>query len=58
MPADEPVGRGITKVSISIYFESLEGLKKMIEMGFKEGFTVTLNGLTNLLNNFKEIENE
>jgi len=31
---------GITKVSISIYFESLEELEKMIEMGFKEGFTV------------------
>ena len=41
--------KGITKVSISIYFESLEELEKMIEMGFKEGFTVTLNELTNLL---------
>ena len=40
---------GITKVSISIYFESLEELEKMIEMGFKEGFTVTLNELTNVL---------
>ena len=39
-----------TKVSISIYFESLEELEKMIEMGFKEGFTMTLNELTNLLN--------
>lgn len=38
-----------TKVSISIYFESLEELEKMIEMGFKEGFTVTLNELTTLL---------
>src|ERR1700754_3269338 len=35
----------ITKVSISIYFESLEELGKTIEMGFKEGFTVTLNEL-------------
>ena len=40
---------GITKVSISIYFESLDELEKMIEMGFKEGFTVTLNELTSLL---------
>jgi uncharacterized protein YndB with AHSA1/START domain len=47
-----------TKVSISVYFESLEDLKKMIEMGFKEGFTMTINELANLLKNFKEIENE
>jgi len=45
---------GITKVSISIYFESLEELEKMIEMGFKEGFTVTLNELTNLLKTLKK----
>ena len=40
---------GITKLSISICFESFEELEKMIEMGFKEGFTVTLTELTNLL---------
>ena len=40
---------GITKVSISIYNESLERMEKMIEMGFKEGFTKTLNELTNVL---------
>lgn len=40
---------GITKVSISIYNESLERVEKMLEMGFKEGFTMTLNELTNLL---------
>lgn len=40
---------GITKVSISIYNESLERLEKMIEMGFKEGYTVSLNQLENLL---------
>ena len=51
---DDPVGRGITKVSISIYFESLDELEKMIEMGFKEGFTVTLNELTNLLKTLKK----
>jgi uncharacterized protein YndB with AHSA1/START domain len=46
---DEPVGRGTTKVSISIYNESLERMEKMIEMGFKEGFTMTLNSLEALL---------
>lgn len=44
---------GITKVSISIFFESLEELEKMIEMGFKEGFTVTLSALTDLLQTLK-----
>ncbi|MGN6195083.1 MAG: SRPBCC family protein [Ginsengibacter sp.] len=40
---------GITKVSISIYNESLERMEKMMEMGFKEGFTMTLNELDTLL---------
>ncbi len=40
---------GITKVSITIYNESLERMEKMIEMGFKEGFTMTLNFLDELL---------
>src|SRR5215204_2121778 len=40
---------GITKVSITIYNESLERMEKMIEMGFKEGFTATLNDLEKLL---------
>ncbi|MBR2647583.1 MAG: SRPBCC domain-containing protein [Sediminibacterium sp.] len=40
---------GITEVNISIYNDSLERMEKMIEMGFKEGFTATLNELTNLL---------
>ena len=40
---------GTTKVSISIYNESLERLEKMIEMGFKAGFTMTLNSLDELL---------
>ena len=44
---------GITKVSIIIYFESLDELEKMIEMGFKEGFTVTLNELASLLKTVK-----
>jgi uncharacterized protein YndB with AHSA1/START domain len=42
---------GITRVSITIYNDSLERLEKMIELGFKEGFTVTLNQLETLLNN-------
>jgi len=36
---------GTTKVSISIYNESLERLEKMIEMGFTEGFTMSLENL-------------
>ena len=40
---------GITKVSIAIFNESLARLEKMIEMGFKEGFTVNLNQLEGLL---------
>ena len=40
---------GITKVSITIYNDSLERMEKMIEMGFREGFTMTLNELGNLL---------
>ncbi len=45
---------GITKVSISIYNESLERMEKMIEMGFKEGFTATLNELGYLLQTLKK----
>ncbi|MGB3006210.1 MAG: SRPBCC domain-containing protein [Chitinophagaceae bacterium] len=40
---------GRTKVSVTIYNESLERMEKMIEMGFKEGFTMTMNNLENLL---------
>jgi uncharacterized protein YndB with AHSA1/START domain len=40
---------GTTKVSVTIYNESLDRLEKMIEMGFKEGFSMTLNSLENLL---------
>ena len=40
---------GKTKVSISIYNESLERMEKLIEMGFKEGFTMTLKSLEDLL---------
>jgi uncharacterized protein YndB with AHSA1/START domain len=40
---------GMTKVSITIYNESLERMEKMIEMGFQGGFTMTLDYLENLL---------
>ena len=40
---------GTTKVSVTIYNESLARLEKMIEMGFKEGFSMTLKTLEELL---------
>ena len=40
---------GKTKVSITIYNESLARLEKMIEMGFQEGFTMGLQQLDELL---------
>jgi uncharacterized protein YndB with AHSA1/START domain len=45
---------GKTKVSITIYNESLARMEKMIEMGFREGLTVTLNELTSLLKTLKK----
>ena len=40
---------GTTTVSVTIYNESLARLEKMIEMGFKEGFAMTLKSLEDLL---------
>ena len=40
---------GVTRVSISIYNESLERMEKQIEMGFQGGFTMTLDYLETLL---------
>lgn len=40
---------GITTVHITIYNDSFERMERMIEMGFKEGFTMTLNELETLL---------
>ena len=40
---------GKTKVSIVIYNESLERMEKMIEMGFTEGFKMSMMNLENLL---------
>ena len=42
---------GITKVSMTIYNESLERMEQMIEMGFQGGFTMGLNQLEKLLQN-------
>src|ERR1700739_2040987 len=44
---------GTTKVSIAIYNESLARMEKMIEMGFREGFTMTLQQLDELLSTLK-----
>jgi uncharacterized protein YndB with AHSA1/START domain len=40
---------GMTKVSITIYNESLARLEKMIEMGFKEGSAMQMKNLEELL---------
>ena len=40
---------GTTKVSMTIYNESLERMEKMIEMGFQGGFAMTLTYLEGLL---------
>ena len=45
---------GTTKVLITIYNESLERMEQMIEMGFKEGFTMTLKSLEELLTNLSQ----
>lgn len=44
-----PDSNRVTKVSITIYNESLDRMEKMIEMGFKQGFTMTLDYLESLL---------
>ncbi len=40
---------GITTLKATIYNESLERMERMIEMGFKEGFSITLKLLEALL---------
>lgn len=42
-------GDGKTKVSITIYNESLARMEKMIEMGFTEGFKMSMKSLEDLL---------
>ena len=44
---------GRTIVNIKIYNESLERMEKMIEMGFTEGFRLSLKNLENLLESSK-----
>jgi uncharacterized protein YndB with AHSA1/START domain len=44
---------GKTSVSIVIKLKSLADLEVIIQMGFKEGFTMTLNYLETLLTNLK-----
>lgn len=43
-----------SKVEILIKLKSLEHLEQIIQMGFKEGFTQTLEALDTLLNNLKK----
>lgn len=40
---------GVTTVNISIKHSSLSALEQIIQMGFKEGFTITLNYLDQIL---------
>lgn len=40
---------GMTTVRITIYNESLDRLERMIEMGFKEGFMMSVDNLEKLL---------
>lgn len=42
---------GRTTVRITIFNESAERMKKMIEMGFKEGFAMSMKNLETLLQN-------
>ena len=45
---------GKTKVSITIYNESRERMEKMIEMGFTEGFKMSMTNLENLLSRLSQ----
>lgn len=45
---------GKTKLHLMIYNESRERLEKMIEMGFKEGFTMSIENLEQLLANLSK----
>lgn len=44
---------GVTTVYIEIKHKSLEDLEKIIEMGFKEGFSICLDQLTQILSEKK-----
>lgn len=45
---------GITRVNITIYNESFERMQKMIEFGFKEGYTASIVKLEKLLETLKQ----
>jgi hypothetical protein len=45
---------GITKVIITIYNESLARLERMIEMGFQEGFKMSIDNLEKLLRSLSQ----
>ncbi len=45
---------GTTTVKITIKHKTLADLEQIIQMGFKEGFTMTLNELANILTNPKK----
>ncbi|GGB01436.1 SRPBCC family protein [Puia dinghuensis] len=45
---------GTTKVSIAIKHKTLANIEMLIQMGFKEGFTMTLNELETLLQEQKK----
>jgi uncharacterized protein YndB with AHSA1/START domain len=45
---------GKTKVSVTVYNESLSRMEKMIEMGFQGGFTMTMNSLDELLDTLSQ----
>jgi uncharacterized protein YndB with AHSA1/START domain len=47
---------GHTLVNIKLIFNSLEDLEKLLEMGFKEGFSMGLNQLDDLLKNLQKRE--
>ena len=45
---------GITTLKVTIYNDSLERMERMIEMGFREGYTVTLDALDELLSSLNQ----
>ncbi|OXB01915.1 SRPBCC family protein [Flavobacterium pectinovorum] len=45
---------GITTVNITIFNESLERMEKMIEMGFVQGFKMTIDNLEMVLENLSQ----
>ena len=46
---------GVTTVSITIKHTTLSALEQMIQMGFKEGLTMTLNELDKMLGSFSKM---